>query len=942
MAALILSAILLAFPLQARADSIADRDAVKTGPHWFRFDESFVGSPALTFDFYRGIEITLPGAIPLGADEPRYEPRSCLAVAPVVEMVRQTNACTILLGSGLDHDGQTPLLVLNDRGLQTVDVFTVAGEALLAAEVTGEGRNRTYIGGTTKPDLLQGAIPDKAYLPRSAVVCHGLIVVLCVVMMDLDPPNDMWVDTAIAFVVSNNAGLTWDLAWEDSVANLAWPRGREWCMQNWWPMERGAAPTEAFFVATDYLSQPLAQGGRTYLMRATRLAAGAPWSLEPGSIVYESSGMNQEHFHTAGVSPLPGGGLAALTSVGDSQLRNRLVLQTRDDHDYLAPGWDTQADYHGSRGDPDVGDWGREGNQFVGCAPGPTGGEVLVGSDLSCEQIMRIPSADLSAAHPRTQHTYGLSLSGDDNRAEVFLIRTPTPELGGPYFAQYSPRSTGDAPVEAKRVLYSEQGIDWAQVFCPAMGNYRGCIHGEHIYIDSLSNSAGLRRLATPKLYRQQPLRVGAGGYQRCVEEPGSSSGPHGEIEPLQRDELGRWIHDGAPLDPQPPTSGQVYHITASRWAAGVDVGAIGLSGTATDVGYRVPGDSLQLRCWLMNNAPYVTAHPGLELRDTGGHKTFLRRPSYACVDKWFPCLGVTSSSIAMGTRAFLQINGTNGQVPDDADFFLALDTLVEGVGLADYALPPDSTPDQRGTRYPDEYATVTGFECGEAWTITLAGQLPTDSWDGHIQTTQHWPLATLWGDAENYIEIQAFAVDPDNCHLVARVIRDGAEALGLASERIYWLRGSAVLVSLADAGDGSGVRMSVSVGGQKAHEARAFGGVVASPVTPPQEIRFRSHHGAPSDGTDVRVTPMLWWGGEIRPQEALPAPERQALLQTLSFLDEDSIPGDIDGDGDVDQSDLGLLLVAYGISDGGDIDGDGDTDQADLSILLSNYGYGT
>ncbi|MCK4874133.1 MAG: hypothetical protein KAS72_15525 [Phycisphaerales bacterium] len=48
--------------------------------------------------------------------------------------------------------------------------------------------------------------------------------------------------------------------------------------------------------------------------------------------------------------------------------------------------------------------------------------------------------------------------------------------------------------------------------------------------------------------------------------------------------------------------------------------------------------------------------------------------------------------------------------------------------------------------------------------------------------------------------------------------------------------------------------------------------------------------------------------------------------------------PGDLDGDGDVDQADLGILLSAYGLGDGGDLDGDGDTDQADLGILLGNY----
>ena len=49
--------------------------------------------------------------------------------------------------------------------------------------------------------------------------------------------------------------------------------------------------------------------------------------------------------------------------------------------------------------------------------------------------------------------------------------------------------------------------------------------------------------------------------------------------------------------------------------------------------------------------------------------------------------------------------------------------------------------------------------------------------------------------------------------------------------------------------------------------------------------------------------------------------------------------PEDLDGDGVVGQTDLGILLSAYGNNADGDIDGDGDTDQADLGILLSHYG---
>ncbi len=50
---------------------------------------------------------------------------------------------------------------------------------------------------------------------------------------------------------------------------------------------------------------------------------------------------------------------------------------------------------------------------------------------------------------------------------------------------------------------------------------------------------------------------------------------------------------------------------------------------------------------------------------------------------------------------------------------------------------------------------------------------------------------------------------------------------------------------------------------------------------------------------------------------------------------------GDLDGDGDTDQADLGILLASYGNDAGGDLDGDNDTDQADLGILLADWGCG-
>jgi len=66
--------------------------------------------------------------------------------------------------------------------------------------------------------------------------------------------------------------------------------------------------------------------------------------------------------------------------------------------------------------------------------------------------------------------------------------------------------------------------------------------------------------------------------------------------------------------------------------------------------------------------------------------------------------------------------------------------------------------------------------------------------------------------------------------------------------------------------------------------------------------------------------------------------------VRLMAFTCQNPCPGDLDGDGQTGQSDLGILLSDWGCTGGnciGDLDGDGQTGQSDLGILLSDWGCG-
>ena len=100
-----------------------------------------------------------------------------------------------------------------------------------------------------------------------------------------------------------------------------------------------------------------------------------------------------------------------------------------------------------------------------------------------------------------------------------------------------------------------------------------------------------------------------------------------------------------------------------------------------------------------------------------------------------------------------------------------------------------------------------------------------------------------------------------------------------------------------------------------------------------PTTLRFSFNTAGLATGTYTQNVTV--WTSD----ENLPGAQSRPL--TLSFsitVTSSGIPGDIDGDGFVNSSDLGALLSQWGTSGSADLDGSGTVDSSDLGILLSNW----
>ena len=849
-------------------------------PKAFRFDDGAWASRGLSFEFERGVSTVDDDGLAVGIDEPRFARSSAIASAGVLELVRPAQYGTTILGSGFDHNGETPILVVRDSALNVVDVFWSADVPL--ADATGVGRTRTSLGADGVVDILNGAVANRRYDPRAGIVCHGMIVLACSVSYQPVPPLSAWLVRSTAIVVSQDRGRTWGLLFEDAMVQENRERVREWSLQNWWPDGTEGPALTAYVAVADYRSKPGCNGGRVLAFRATRSWSGGSWLIDPPALVYETpvAGTGQ-HVHAAGIVPW-GDGLRVVAGVGDTQAFNRVVAADRADGLLTGVGWTSHESFHGSMG--------TAGNQFVGCAPSATPGVLIVGSDLCQEQLMLLDARGATGVHT---WLYGNGWA-NGLPSQNFVIRTPSPERGGPYCSTYDPQQNSEFfPPGSRRLLYSEDGIGWAQVAAPmTQSTWAAAVHAGYLYVDGEGvGKLGLRRVAVPEvMHTARPLRVGGGGMQRLSSSPAFNAGPGGTVTALVRNGEGLWEDGGVVLEPQPPSVGRVWKLTGTLGSSDTRIGDLFPVTTAT-LGQATGSTRMAGRVWVMN-AMDKSLSARLELKPSGGAVIESRNLNISSTGAWAPVDFVVSAQMPAGQRPVVRVRSATGG-SDVQAFYLATDAWDEGEGFSGYAMGPDLSARGDGTVYPDERAWISGFAASETWTVTLAGMLPFDGVDPSVQSKLglRWPLASICVGEGTPSERLVIFADVEAHAMWAELWRGGAAVGVWRAEGFVWLRQSPVMISVARPGGASDLEISVAACGMgpMTMSRQDPDGSVRTFVGEPRMVRFDDGTGIDGAGMGVSVTPMMWFGGEILEDRALNEAERAARFRTLRFLRADA-----------------------------------------------------
>lgn len=736
--------------------------------------------------------------------------------------------------AGVDLDGQTPVLLVLDGSRRLLLVYRENGGAMeLVRSVPGTfDAPGDFFGMDILGQAVSGCpVGTRAFEPGNGLVVHGTIVLLCRVHTKTSPTN--WQIQGVGVCYSTDGGASWTRYFDDldDPRDAGRTRIAGWELTNYYcPHYTPGKPLlEVFVPFADYRlagSPNPSRGGRAFWFKMRRKSVHQPfvplWSGAPGSsqprvgrytIDTNPAGGAYVHMHACGITeffPVKGKpGIQIIAALGDQVASSMVRIIIRDPDRYWdrvdawgQPNWLIRCNWHG-RADSNVIDGAANdgaggpgtgfqlagdatpGNQFVGCAPGPRPGTLMLGADARGEGMWLLEPGH--APDSLARFSTLVSDHGAVNRSNCFFFRCDRPELAKRTYCcdmMISPyRGPRIVPRSVDGFWFSRDHGDPATWGFVSMEGYlqRYGLVNDTLYLLRLGGRR-LVRIGLPELKFGRPLQIGPGGGQWLRDDLTRQYDAPGELVRCLRGPDGRWMKprdDGSPsnepIDPQPPTCcDNVWRIAKTlEDPGGGPITYFIPSETHPRVGSQVrqnapfdPGlepRTMRLRMWILNRsgADNPTSPPILRGRsptqasvrifyDAGpGAVQQLDTGGVFSNDRWEAIVRVFNAPLMDGERFGLAVAEASN--PNDGDFYLAISDFSLGYGCFGYPMPPDlphCCPDgppplfvaewPSATNYPNEHGRIN-LDKGltPPWTLLAAGLVPIDSWD---QYSLHQP----------------------------------------------------------------------------------------------------------------------------------------------------------------------------------------------------------
>jgi hypothetical protein len=904
--------------------SLNGTDAIPPAEGWQSavFNARDLGT--LDFEFHRDVPTVDPGASLVAVDTPRFGLPRAIMATPDWEVLQSGTGVAMILGSGWDHDGTTPLAVILNRSSYLLTFYR--GEQF-------QEQNRVKINKLGYEDLLDGTVPGFRYLIRSAIVHEGLVVI----QAERDRlQGSVWIPEGVSFITTQDYGATFqrvpqvggglDVPAIAGGVSDGIRRGRSWAFSNAFPEKSLDDMLGAWFPWADYLYKTgFPKGGQIGLFRVRRPAVGAPWVVEPNKVVYERwqfEDSGGHHAHSAGMFV---DGMASMW--GDVGYRNMMVRHVASDlENYTADVWTHYEEFQGAWS-PDDAKLYIYGNQAASTAPGPEFGEFITTADEQPEVVMKIQRPDEITQKAIVTNLKGTCLgcysgSGFEGRLSLSVHRL----RGRGYVVTETNKPDMDG---LTTIHFSVDGETWASMTTVSNGLAK-------LYGNMILQPSGGTIFAAPlpaDVWTIRPLVVHPGGTNLSDSLWDQVSAP-GEGWTYRRvtieDGLFRYVDDGSWVDPQPGSLPPVM--------AGMPIWEVSTGGTIDSGGIRslssLPSDPASdhwLTMW-----HYSLDGDGIEPTFSygvpgPGNQTSRRATRWVANQQWVPSFSYgapDSDASVLSTSQLWVFSGLTSETAAPRRWLMAGEGFVEG-DSATYPLAP-------GAQGSNELASIEGLAPGTEWTIAIVfGLPPVSAFSSHFEPAgpgASRPIATLLQDSTHRIEINFRYADRT---LSITQYADDVLAGQLTFADVFLDREDKVNLVLSSSESEFGATLQVMRNSEPVtHQVQ--------PSTAAIDIRRILF----SNGDQAVVSPLEWYAVQVNKHAALTTSQRDEFIATdkmFRVLDAGDRTGDMDLDGNVDFDDIDEFVfalvdpVAYEQamlvepSVQGDTDGDGDLDFDDI-----------